>query len=466
MDTEKPAIIVDKSGDLELRIQQLEELWKNFATGIVNAPTIENGTTKGGGIHSSVSNMNGQTQVKSRMMSVNTTSKLQAPSVVSQGDANISRVIDTNNTANNVASSATAVPLVGIVGEEKSTLEARVREVYHYWDETAKEYVDKDVLPQSKVKKPETRTERAFTYRKIFNRGGTAISSEIEIEDDVLNNNIKTMVSQTYPSGYYKTWPTVPWKIGFPFNMIVHSYDKLERFSAPDGKDKDKEKIENEDEKIGKEDVRRLLEYVKNTSELTEYFRVRKERPNTIAFRYLWTLFPPGIEVLARPFFNQWQLFRTDNEPDTISEDLDSQPRPWAVKPWCFDWTGTDWVKSEFEFEIEPYEREKEISELPCFPLKYFEDAGKTAEELRSELLKVGEDFKAYCELEGAARMIDYDDLAIAVGKTNTGTLFSVTLHAILSPPLLITTQSDQMSFRSTSTAGENVKRPKVGQFK
>jgi hypothetical protein len=109
------------------------------------------------------------------------------------------------------------------------------------------------------------------------------------------------------------------------------------------------------------------------------------------------------------------------------------------MRAWCFDWTGNAWVRVIYNFKVEEYEREREIEALPCFPFRYFNDANhNTPEQFRALAIQSGIKFKLFCELQGAARMIRYDDIAITVGKTRTNTLITVILPLIPENSLLI----------------------------
>ncbi len=416
----------NKIEEHEARIVQLEALLKHFADGIITSPAVHSEALKESGSSPSAIQTNGVLQSKP----TNLADAIKSPisSTSSENGEHSSNDAGTEEPKASAipSSSATTNADTSNSGEQNPSKIDRARVVYRSWDNATREWIDKDLQPPIKTKNDDTKIERAFTYRKILtDNGSTVDSAEIDIEDTALNDRIKEVVLQVYPPNYYKTWPNVPFKIKLPFDIIVHAYDKFDEFaSATEG--------DSEDLKHHKEDVRLLLDYVKNTSELVEYFKMRKESPSTIAFRYLWTLFPPGIEVVARPFFNQWQLFRTDYEPQSTPDDLDQRQKQWDLEVWCFDWTGNDWVKVFHNIEIEEYERDREISSLPCHPLKYYKDSdGLTPEQFRASAVKAGNEFMSFCELQGAARMVEYNDLAITVGKTRTDNLFMVSLLAL-----------------------------------
>jgi hypothetical protein len=431
IDADKPKTVANnRVEDHEARIVQLETLLKHFATGIITSPALGTELSKDNGPLSAVKETN---LVKAHNANLDVPEKPSTSPATSEGGEHLFNDIDAKE---NAISLSPMNVQTSVSVEQKNTPDDRARVVFRQWDEKTMNYIDRNVQPQIEMKQDETKVERAFTYRKILSQNGSIVqSSEIDIEDAILYDTIKRIIPQVYPPNFCKTWPALPFKIRLPFNLLVHCYDKLEEFSVADNSD-------TEAKKRHREDVRLLLEYVRTTTELVEYFKMRKESPNTIAFRYLWTLFPPGIEVVARPFFNQSQLFRTDHEPESTPEDPDERPQMWPLLAWCFDWTGSDWVKSFHEFEIEPYEREKEISALPCYPLKYYQDTNQTKpEEFRATVLEVGNKFKTFCELKGAARMVEYDDLAITVGKARSDALFTV-LSLILLAILLLTATS------------------------
>lgn len=308
----------------------------------------------------------------------------------------------------------------------KTTAEERVRYIIRQWDSDAKEYkeADQSIKKEADVgKKEKSSPPRAFTYRKTFDSDGRTLeSSEIDIEDTYLHENLEKVFRKVYGNSFYETWPKT---FASPFNSIVHCYDDLETISQPD---------ESDDEKTStlKRDIQSLLETVRTSPDIEPYFKGRRESANTITFRYLWTLFPPGTEILARPFFNQWQIFRVDREPYSFNRDAwKEKPREWSLEAWCYDHNGRNYVRVFHKFKISAFEGSREINQLPCYPLKNYKDASSShgttsSETFLQRAIASGNKFKKFCEFSGAVRMFEYDDSAMIAGKSYANNLLKV----------------------------------------
>ena len=328
------------------------------------------------------------------------------------------------------AISVTAQPsLDGVEVDSKPNKASRIRTVIRQWDEEVKEWRD---VPQPKKKDSDKDNDsesvaRAFTFRKKFNSDGRTLSTEeIEIEDTKLYEALKKAFCNVYSASYFTAWPTDNYTIDSPFQELVYCYDELDRASVVQDED-------DEATRAHKEDIQLLLEAVKTSSDLEPYFKSRSETPNTISFRYLWALFPPGTEVVSRLFFNHWQLFRVDWEPEPFSEDDDNQPS-WGFDAWCYDWDAKhngQYVRVKHLFKFSKFVGQREIGQLSCYPLKYFKDNSTSQEKdrpdtLKQKLLETGELFKTFCNYKGAQRLFEYDDLAIIMGKSRANALLKV----------------------------------------
>jgi hypothetical protein len=321
-------------------------------------------------------------------------------------------------------------PPDGVEDSAEPKKASRIRNIIRQWDEEEREWFD---VLQLKKKDPDKgdsdSVARAFTYRKKFESNGMTLNwAQIEIEDEKLYDALKRAICKVYSDTWQTSWPAYTYTMESPFQEVVHCYEELEQQSLIHDDD-------NEETRAHKEDIRLLLEAVRTSQELIPYFKSRAEAPNMISFRYLWTLFPPGTEVVSRLFFNHWQLFRVDWETNPISEeDLAGKPPTWFFEAWCYDWDGRhsgQYLRVMHQFGIGNFDGQKEISQLSCYPLKYFKDTSTSQEKdspdtLRDKLLRAGEQFKMLCSLNGAQRMFEYDDLAMAMGKMRTNALLKV----------------------------------------
>ncbi|KAL8726334.1 MAG: hypothetical protein Q9166_006782 [cf. Caloplaca sp. 2 TL-2023] len=97
-----------------------------------------------------------------------------------------------------------------------------------------------------------------------------------------------------------------------PYQPIVYSWDKLLKRTVPPGRSEDPDlKPESERAEKSREGLAALLEYIRTSRDLKDYFKNRDTdiAKQVISYKYLWTLFPPATKVVASPFMGIQQLF-------------------------------------------------------------------------------------------------------------------------------------------------------------
>ena len=334
---------------------------------------------------------------------------------------------------------------------------SRVRVVNKVRNDKSGEDEEIDVEPKPK---PEVQVEKqqAFTYIKIWNEAGTAVKTcEIKVEDQRLNETIESIVHKVYPERWFKTWSKPTYTTKSPFIVLVRCYDALLDFASHDVVTDTPE-----DERL-KQDVKLLLEYVRTSPDLVSYFKTRNEDARTIGFEYLWTLFPPGTEVVARPFIGQWQLFRLDDDFQHTYTEVNKEH--FKLNAWCWEWDGRVWLRAVHTFDIAEYEQTREISSLAVHPLAYHKDGTYDSPvEFRAAAVKLGERFIDLCHRKGADKRVSYNDEFILRGKARSAGLFSVSIpHQIsLLASSLTESQGKSGNMSTTSSSDPGASRQKV----
>ncbi len=286
---------------------------------------------------------------------------------------------------------------------------SRIRYIKRHWNRDDEEFQSVYDGPkrEAEVGTDVKAQARAYTYTQDFSADGKTLEgSLLEFEDDRLYNIVKEAIQNTYGPTYFSIYS----KTYESFKTFVQCYDEFERLSRPTSDD-------DEGTSQVKHDLQELMETVRTSPDLASYFKQRFSSPNTITFQYLWTLFPVGTEIVARPFSNQSQLFRVDYDPYLPAKDDHSDK--WVLEAWCFDHNGREYVRAFHNLEIPRFEGHREINQLPCYPVKYHTSTDGRAgpESVRQEALAAGNKFKRFCEFEGAAKMFEYDDAAFIHGK-------------------------------------------------
>ena len=176
---------------------------------------------------------------------------------------------------------------------------------------------------------------------------------------------------------------------------------------------------ENGEKQQARTDLKELLKIISTSSghvQLDRYFNDRDIfiKESSITHNALWTLFPPGTLILARPFFDEPQVFSVQS-----CDEFTSDGKPFNLICYCFDWNGHEFNRVPFKMSIEPWgEDRKSIIELPFYPLSYYNepDLGKTQEEsikkLKATLIERGKQYESYCTAERGKQMFNYEGAA------------------------------------------------------
>ena len=124
-------------------------------------------------------------------------------------------------------------------------------------------------------------------------------------------------------------------------------------------------------------DLKLLLDEVRRTPNLDSYFntaREMQEKVNTVSFKYLWTIFPPGELVFSRTFMDCPQAFVVKYCEAGYMEEVRSGQK-WILECWTYDWDGTCFNRVPVRFSFDEFKATKPITSLPCYPLRFYRDS-------------------------------------------------------------------------------------------
>ena len=201
-----------------------------------------------------------------------------------------------------------------------------------------------------------------------------------------------------------------------PFVALVHNWDNLKGALLDQAKD-------TAERKQARLNLAKVLDYVqkfqskKKHEDLESYFKNRDSYINSgiVTYEYIWTIFPPGTEVVASTFLGSKQILIVDTEPYPDEEDKKAY-----LFCWYHDHNGNDWTPVEMCFKIERFHGTKSIDSLPCCPLRYYKQHDKEfdRENFREELKERGKIFEGLCtKQKGAKQMFDYKAPLLSVEK-------------------------------------------------
>ncbi|KAL9633946.1 MAG: hypothetical protein Q9204_003195 [Flavoplaca sp. TL-2023a] len=242
--------------------------------------------------------------------------------------------------------------------------------------------------------------EYAFTFYEYYKKAGPRAYDYSLVT--ISSKELIGVLKDTLEHGIAKDWDETEVSLRAPYTQLVHSWDKLSKraMAAKECKEPDVDK--------GRKELAELLEYIKTSKELKDYFKNRdaNDAKRVTTFEYLWTLYPPGTKVVATPFMGVEQLFLVD---DYVQIQGNKEP---FLEVYCitlgFD---TCFHRREIVFKLKSFEDTKPITSLDCYPTKFMENEADFMK-LRQEQ---GKKFKEFCfNLKGSAKLFYYDGTAIS----------------------------------------------------
>ncbi|KAF2086542.1 P-loop containing nucleoside triphosphate hydrolase protein, partial [Saccharata proteae CBS 121410] len=307
-------------------------------------------------------------------------------------------------------------------GEEKPAekKESRYRVVISKWDDEKADRVDRPVDTEDKDDKKSS-SDRAFTFRRVQQIEGKNISySETKIESPPLQDLLgKIMESRTGEKSVTEMYS--------PFRDLIHEWSEAEKAT-------ESQEDDSEDDKLAREDLKELLKIISESSgieKLTRYFKEREQlrKDKKIRHETLWTLFPAGAFIVARPFLGVEQvLFVQSTDVLSMNTLDDNEEDPFQVVCYMYDWDGEHFNRVPVTLEIDYFKDKKSIIELPFFPLEFYETEGCTSEEavqsLKDRLVERGRKYRELCVAPRGMKMFRYEGPACY--QRNSGIFRSV----------------------------------------
>ncbi|KAL8957512.1 MAG: hypothetical protein Q9193_005236 [Seirophora villosa] len=264
----------------------------------------------------------------------------------------------------------------------------------------------------TKVKKdsdPETQCAFMFTEYYKEQSGDRAYDhSGIEVFSKELISKLKETLGEL--GGIWDDKEESLWS---PYRYVVYSWDKLvEQTVVSEEPHIPGSGSESERARETREALADLLECIRTTRELKEYFKTRDANiaRQVTSFKDLWAFFPPATRVVASPFMGIRQLFLVEALRDRST--LESGKSYWQIDCIYLDFD-TSFSRRSVRFTVTDFEDTKPLKALECYPTKFMDNE----EEFLKLCEKQGKMFKTFCfGLKGAAKLFSYHGNATSSG--------------------------------------------------
>jgi hypothetical protein len=209
--------------------------------------------------------------------------------------------------------------------------------------------------------KPPSYNDHAFVWKRIFDKGESDSHIEIVIGDVELKNllayNLRDLPG--HRDGEQMTFYQ-------PFFPLVLSWQRLQDVAN---------RKADEEVSVAQDDLKLLLELLEGSKRLKPYFDALENytKDKTMAWEFLWTIFPPGHLIFATPFNVPQAFLVADCDFTNIDQDEEE------VVVYCWTYGSTFSRLSPFK-QVEFTDRERQNSTGRSF------DATITASILASTL--------------------------------------------------------------------------------
>ncbi|KAF5229970.1 hypothetical protein FAUST_10062 [Fusarium austroamericanum] len=295
---------------------------------------------------------------------------------------------------------------------------SRVKLVISKTDPDTGEIIQDDSKVLKTNDNDEDKDKYAFTLRKMVQDNDK--SRETSSEIDIINPGLWTLLKENLGHCPYHTFRDSPVTLESPYESIVYEFDTLVEVAQAEPSD--------EADKTARDDLNLLLKTISSGSSgderLDKYFKARpgykKQKPETIQFEDLWTVFPPGTLVYGHPFQNQPQVFVVKDcfrpwpwqRPDKRARG-GARPDTWELDAWSYDWIDGSFSRCLFVINFDHFEGHLPLTSLPYYPFELHPQL----EAKKAELIERGRVFRKICEAKQGSKLFEYRGRALLEKK-------------------------------------------------
>ncbi|KAL8670305.1 MAG: hypothetical protein Q9168_005145 [Polycauliona sp. 1 TL-2023] len=255
-------------------------------------------------------------------------------------------------------------------------------------------------------KDAESGAQYAFKFTEYYKqRLGNRMYKYSEIE--IFSEELRTMLKETLGQDWGIAWDKTDGALQSPYKSIIYSWDKfVEQTVAPSGSD-------TEEARQTREALGDLLECIKTSQELKDFFKTRDTNiaSQLTTYKYLWTLFPSATPVIASPFMGTRQLFLVE-DIEEVEADRDSHESYWKIVCIYLDFD-TSFTRRMIVFKVKNFEGTTPLKALECYPTRFMDHQ----DEFLKTCAEQGRVFKEFCfGLKGAQKLFSYRGNATSSG--------------------------------------------------
>ncbi|RYP63894.1 hypothetical protein DL771_009069 [Monosporascus sp. 5C6A] len=315
---------------------------------------------------------------------------------------------------------ATEAPSVSALVEKLAAVEKKLAELELKTDPETGEPIEGDSKLRKSKDKDVDPDKYAFILRKnVYEAKYSPYPLQNNSEIDIVSPDLWALLKEHLGHYPYHIFRDSPVTLYSPYEPIVFQFDDLRAEAAKSSGDK----------KV-KEDLTLLLDTIAGGSsgdeKLDKYFKMRpsykKQRPGTIQFEDLWTVFSPGMLVYGRPFQDEAQVFVVKD--NRVAWPWRAQSRrggrelaPWELDAWSYDWKDGSFSRTLFTLVFEHFDGHLPLTSLPFYPFELHSEH----DAVYAKLVDRGKEFRKICEPKEGSRLFEYKGKTILEKKGFSG---------------------------------------------
>ena len=286
----------------------------------------------------------------------------------------------------------------------------------------------------------EENTNYAFIWSREYDRENKYSHTIVEIQSETLADLLKANLS------HYLWFPHHDKVIKFssPFEIFVHNWTKLLDVAKPCSGD-------NHKQGTAKKDLQQLMKQISTSEDLVQYFQDFDpvNKPKTVTFNFLWTIFPPGCLVYSAPVMQKDQVLILQCSE---TEEPANSKKKFSLTCWAYDWNGETFNRVPYDFFIESFSGTKSINTLDHYPLGYHRDS----KGIRTRLISRGQRYRQLCICKSGSQMFDYNGFSIEDQKGITRKQITSRVCCIMDNMILTCFREQATDCQSQSFTGRS----------
>ncbi|KAL8775343.1 MAG: hypothetical protein Q9209_000350 [Squamulea sp. 1 TL-2023] len=249
----------------------------------------------------------------------------------------------------------------------------------------------------------------AFVVKQIWDKNKTMTGTEIVLRGQELREIMHNVLAKPLEHEQDRDWLKQEQTIDDDTTIQWYYWNELSNAAKS-----------NLGSELGRQDLQLLLDHLSELFPEDVKLARTMSSMTKVVRKDLWCLFKPGTLVISKPYQDEPQFFRVHGFYGS---------EPFVVEAWAFSWTGTELIQEYYEFRIgenRKGDEEMTITDLPCYPIRYYKNRDglygpEALEALKTSLIARGKKFHKLCKESVEGKQHTYEGELLYEPQTNEG---------------------------------------------